>query len=82
MRNAAVIGQRGKIEELSGPACAQFQEALKSAQILYLDQLPDIAFEISTHIVSMPRVWFESAVEDGGVRPIKEYLIEIFANFS
>jgi hypothetical protein len=37
MRNTAVIGQRGKVEELSGATCAQFQEALKSAQILYLD---------------------------------------------
>jgi hypothetical protein len=36
VRNATVIGQRGKIEELSGPARAQFQKALKRAQILYL----------------------------------------------
>ena len=47
MRNTAVIGQRGKIEELSGPARAQFQKALKCAQILYLDQLPYVSFQVS-----------------------------------
>lgn len=52
------------------------------SQILYIDQLSNIALQISAYIVSMPRVWFESAVEDGRVRPIEEYLVDVFTNFS
>jgi hypothetical protein len=44
--------------------------------------LPDVAFQISAYIVSMPGMWFESTVEDGGERPVKEYLVKVLANFS
>ena len=80
MGNTAVIGQRGKIEELPRPACAHSCKALKCAQILDIDQLPDVSFQIGSHIVFMPGVRIEPAVENGGEGTVKEYLVEILAN--
>lgn len=82
MRNATVIGQRGKVEELPASACTQFQEALKGAQIPYIDQLADVSFQVSPYIVSVPGMWFEPAIVDGGVGAIEERLVQVSANFS
>jgi len=82
VRNATVIGEGGKIEELPGTTRAQFQEPLKSAQILQLDQLPDIAFQVSAYIIAIPRMWLESMVKDGGNAPSIKYLVELAADFS
>ena len=69
MRDSNVARQCAEIKQLSRAPRAQSQEALKGRQVLHIQHLADIAFDICCHVAGKPIAGFDVLGVKRGVTP-------------